>query len=452
MGRVCALGIVLGLLAAALATKAPDCGGILTPSGLSYLAEVSRQHAETILAQDLMAPRVSDLLLGSPKPTRNQIDSVKVADLSLSLLPDAGLRLSIDADLGVVTAPSTSKVVRLSILADLQVERNPEGNLELTTSACKPTMEEMQSTEEVESKSPSLEVDKELDVSKVCVEVSRLLVLPNEQLASLSAQLPVTPSCQVQYVPLAAPVISEQGVTVSLQTTFLVAGVALPLPASPTPFTMPEAASASAAHLTLALSTHFYTSFFFALDTVGAFNMTLATPLTTATMAQKISQIGSVFQEDQPVVLRVAFRSSPWVVLEEGRALLKLFLAAHVGVGSPELQSVLSVNVDMTAGLLLSVADVRMMVSAAAIEDMELSLAASDVGPVPAALLEELLVPALRDGVLAQMNEVLSEGIYLPHASNFVYTDANVIIHKDYVLIPCNLKLQPRTGGQVVVG
>ncbi|NXA34350.1 TENP protein, partial [Eudromia elegans] len=443
------LGIVLGLLAAALATKAPDCGGILTPSGLSY-----REYGRTG-----RAPRGRDakgFTHQAPLTQPNQIDSVKVADLSLSLLPDAGLRLSIDADLGVVTAPSTSKVVRLSILADLQVERNPEGNLELTTSACKPTMEEMQSTEEVERSTPRAGSGScraavppcapapPLPVPQVCVEVSRLLVLPNQQLASLSAQLPVTPSCQVQYVPLAAPVISEQGVTVSLQTTFLVAGVALPLPASPTPFTMPEAASASAAHLTLALSTHFYTSFFFALDTVGAFNMTLAVSARSEAGADQL--IGSVFQEDQPVVLRVAFRSSPWVVLEEGRALLKLFLAAHVGVGSPELQSVLSVNVDMTAGLLLSVADVRMMVSAAAIEDMELSLAASDVGPVPAALLEELLVPALRDGVLAQMNEVLSEGIYLPHASNFVYTDANVIIHKDYVLIPCNLKLQPRTG------
>ncbi|NWX95090.1 TENP protein, partial [Nothoprocta ornata] len=393
---------------------------------------------------------------------RNQIDSVKVVDLSLSLIPDAGLRLSIDADLGVVTAPSTSKVVRLSILADLQVERNPEGNLELSTTACKPTMEETQSTEEAERAvqlrgtagaaarpvppgSAAASLAALLPVPQICVEVSRLLILPNEQLASLTAQFPVTPSCQVRYVPLAAPVISEQGVTVSLQTTFVVAGVALPLPASPTPFTMPE--SASAAHLTLALSTHFYTSFFFALETVGAFNMTLmrgsrhGAPLTTVP-----PQMGSLFQEDRPVLLRVAFRSSPWVVLEEGSAALKLFLTAHVGVGSPDFQSILSMNVDMSAGLLLSVADVRMMVSAAAIEDMELSLAASDVGPVPAALLEELFVPALRDGVLARMNEVLSEGIYLPHASNFVYTDASVVIHKDYVLIPCNLRLQPRSG------
>lgn len=45
---------------------------------------------------------------------------------------------------------STTKVMRLSILAELRVEMNPEGNLELVTSACKPTVEEMQSTEELE--------------------------------------------------------------------------------------------------------------------------------------------------------------------------------------------------------------------------------------------------------------------------------------------------------------
>jgi len=40
--------------------------------------------------------------------------------------------------------------MRLSILADLHVEMNPEGNLELVTSTCKPTVEETQSTEEME--------------------------------------------------------------------------------------------------------------------------------------------------------------------------------------------------------------------------------------------------------------------------------------------------------------
>ncbi|XP_068768387.1 protein TENP [Struthio camelus] len=430
MGKICTLGIVLSLLAPALATKSPDCGGILSPSGLSYIAEVSKQHAETILMQDLMAPRVSDLLLGSPKPTRNQIDSVKVVDLSLSLIPDAGLRLSIDVDLGVIVSPSTSKVVRLSIPVDLHVERNPEGNLEVVTSACKPSMEEMQSTEELESKSSSLEVDKEIDVNKICLEVSKLLILPNEQLASLTAQFPVTPSCQVQYLPLAAPMISEQGITVSLQTTFLVAGMVLPLPVSPVPFTVPEAASSSPSHLTLALSEHYYTSLFSALEKVGAFNMTILSPLTTATVAQKITQIGSLFQGDLPVMLKVTFRSSPRVVLEEGKAALKLFLTVHVGVGAPAFQNFLSVSVDMSAGLLFRVTDVKMMISAAVIEDAELSLAASDVGPVPAALLEELFLSTIREEILAQMNAVLSEGIYLPHVSSFIYTDVNVIIHK----------------------
>lgn len=40
--------------------------------------------------------------------------------------------------------------MRLSILADLHMEMNPEGNLELVTSDCKPTLEEVQSTEEAD--------------------------------------------------------------------------------------------------------------------------------------------------------------------------------------------------------------------------------------------------------------------------------------------------------------
>ncbi|KAM6113059.1 BPI fold-containing family B member 2 [Pterocles gutturalis] len=447
-----ALSILLSLVVPAHGTRSPDCGGILTPAGLSYFAEVSKPHAEAVLRRDLMAPMVPDLFLGSPSPSRNQITSVSVTELSLSLVPHTGLRLSIDADLSVTPAPSTTKVMRLSLLAELHVEMNPEGNLELVTSGCKPSVEEVQSTEEMESKSSSSEENKEINVDKICLEVSKLLLLPNEQLVSLTAPFPVTPSCQLQYLPLAAPVFSEQGITISLQTTFQVLGMAIPLPVSPVPFSMPELASSSPSHLTLAFSEHFYTSLFFALEMAGAFNMTVQSPLTTTAMAQKVTQMGSLFQEDQPLVLQAMFRSSPRVLLEEGRAALKLFLTVHVGTGSPAFQSFLSVNVDLSAGLLLSVADTRMTISAAGIEDAELSLATSDVGPVPAALLEELFLPTVREEVPAQINEVLSEGVLLPHISSFTYRDVNVVIHKDYVLVTCNLQLRARMGEQSALG
>lgn len=44
--------------------------------------------------------------------------------------------------------------MRLSILAELHVDMNPEGNLELVTSDCKPTLEEVQSTEEMDRSAP----------------------------------------------------------------------------------------------------------------------------------------------------------------------------------------------------------------------------------------------------------------------------------------------------------
>ncbi|NXI50335.1 TENP protein, partial [Chloroceryle aenea] len=438
------LSILLSLLVPAHLSRSPDCGGIVTPSGLSYFAEVSKPHAEIVLRQELMDPTEPDVFLSSPKPSRNQIKSVEVIDLSLSLIPDTGLRLSMDVDLGVSPAPSTTKVMRLSIVADLRAEMNAEGSLELVTSACKPTLEEKQSTEE--SKSSSSEVDKEINVDKICLEVSKLLLSPNERLISLTTPFPITTSCQVQYLPLAAPVFSEQGITISLQTTFQVSGMAIPLPVSPVPFSMPEPVSSSSSHLTLAFSEHFYTSLFFALEMTGAFNMTILSPLTTATIAQRITQMGSLFQEDFPVVLQAVFRSSPRVVLEEGKAALKLFLTIHVGAVSPAFQSFLSINVDTSAGLQLGVASTKMKISAAAIDDIELSLAASDVGPVAAGLLEELFLPTIRAEIPAQVNAVLSEGVFLPHVSGFTYTDVSVIIHKDYVLVPCNLEIQERIG------
>lgn len=139
--------------------------------------------------------------------------------------------------------------------------------------------------------------------------------LPEHPSAPFAAPFPITPNCQVQYLPLAAPMYSEQGIIislqvsphfpaltaqlqsleelllpsatalrhlrlifslpVSLQTTFQVAGTAIPLPVSPVPFSMPEPARSSPSHLILALSEHFYTSLFSALEQSGALNVSL---------------------------------------------------------------------------------------------------------------------------------------------------------------------------------
>lgn len=55
-------------------------------------------------------------------------------------------------------------------------------------------------------------------------------------------------------------------------------------------------------------------------------------------------QVGSLYHEDLPIMLSAALRSSPRVMLEEGRAALKLFLTVHIGAGSPDFQSFLSVS------------------------------------------------------------------------------------------------------------
>uniref|UniRef100_A0A8C3U2E9 Lipid-binding serum glycoprotein C-terminal domain-containing protein n=1 Tax=Catharus ustulatus TaxID=91951 RepID=A0A8C3U2E9_CATUS len=436
MAMLRTLSILLSLLLPAHSARSPDCGGILTPSGLRYrkcrptspLPAAGTGGSDTICSggeTSNAGPRISCHY-------RNQITSVKVDNFSLTLIPDTGMRLSIEVDLGVTSAPSATKEMRLSILADLHVEMNPDGNLELVTSDCKPTLEEVQSTEPHVHLSPLFL----LFIPQICLEVSKLLLFPNERLMSLAAPFPITPSCQVQYLPLAAPMYSEQGIIISLQTTFQVSGTVIPLPISPVPFSMPEPARSSSSHVILAFSEHFYTSLFSALEESGALNVSLLSSLTTATLSERITQMGSLFQEDLPVVLQAVTRSSPHVVLEEDKAIVQLFLTAQIGAGSL-FQSFLSVNV--VSGSTLSLGSV-------CCEDIELSLAASDVGPILAALLEELFLPTIREEVTAQINVVLRQGVFLPHIASFTYTDVNITIHKvgnkTFKLLPAVLDLK----------
>uniref|UniRef100_A0A8C9NMK0 Lipid-binding serum glycoprotein C-terminal domain-containing protein n=1 Tax=Serinus canaria TaxID=9135 RepID=A0A8C9NMK0_SERCA len=394
-------------------TRSPDCGGILTPSGLRYLAEVSKPHAESVLRRDLM-----DSSAPAPSPTspssRNQIISVKVDKFSLTLIPDTGMRLSIEVDLALALLHSSAtKEMRLSILADLHVDMNPEENLELVTSDCKPTLEEVQSTEQT---------DRSI-LPRACHSFPPL---PEHPSAPFAAPFPITPNCQVQYLPLAAPMYSEQGIIISLQTTFQVAGAVIPLPVSPVPFSMPEPARSSPSHLILAFSEHFYTSLFSALEESGALNVSLLSSLTTATLAERITQMGSLFQEDLPVVLQAVSRSSPHVVLEEDKAIVQLFLTAQIGAGPSLSQSFLSVNVDVTARLHLRAPGGHI--------------------PLTAALLEELFLPTIREEVPAQINKVLRQGVFLPHIASFTYTNVNITIHKvrnkTFKLLPAVLDLK----------
>uniref|UniRef100_A0A8C3DME6 BPI fold containing family B member 2 n=1 Tax=Corvus moneduloides TaxID=1196302 RepID=A0A8C3DME6_CORMO len=403
---LCTLSIFLSLLVPAHTTRSPDCGGILTPSGLRYLAEVSKPHAESVLRHDFMAPPAPDPAgAAGLEPAQAQGWSDKAPPGARTAWGECGQEHPPAPASSSPHHSSTTKEMRLSILADLHVDMNPEGNLELVTSDCKPTLEEVQSTEGV------------TEDRSICLEVSKLLLFPNERLMSLAAPFPITPSCQVQYLPLAAPMYSEQGIIISLQTTFQVAGTVIPLPVSPVPFSMPEPVSSSPSHLILAFSEHFYTSLFSALEESGALNVSLLSSLTTATLAERITQMGSLFQEDLPVVLQAVTRSSPHVALEEDKAIVKLFLTAQIGAGSSLFQSFLSVNVDVTARLHFSVADTRMIISVAA-----------------AALLEELFLPTVREEVPAQINVVLRQGVFLPHIASFTYTDVNITIHKSSFL------------------
>uniref|UniRef100_A0A8C3MP44 Uncharacterized protein n=1 Tax=Geospiza parvula TaxID=87175 RepID=A0A8C3MP44_GEOPR len=438
MAMLCTLSVLLSLLVPAHTTRSPDCGGILTPSGLRYLAEVSKPHAESVLRRDLMdspAPSPTSprsVLVSQHLPfcsSRNHITSVKVDKFSLTLVPDTGMRLSIEVDLGITSAPSSTKEMRLSILADLHVDMNPEGNLELVTSDCKPTLEEVQSTEETDSPSVT-SLFFLFFIPQICLEVSKLLLFPNERLMSLAAPFPITPNCQVQYLPLAAPMYSEQGIIISLQTTFQVAGAVIPLPVSPVPFSMPEPASSSPSHLILAFSEHFYTSLFSALEESGALNVSLLSSLTTATLAERITQMGSLFQEDLPVVLQAVTRSSPHVVLEEDKAIVQLFLTAQIGAGSSPFQSFLSVNV-VGVEAWGACADEEM----GALRVLPCGKLSMDPGSTQLATFPLSFF----------LSEVLRQGVFLPHITSFTYTDVNITIHKvrkTFKLLPAVLDLR----------
>ncbi|XP_019355870.1 protein TENP [Alligator mississippiensis] len=456
--RICALGLVLSVLVSACVASSADCEARINQAALDYVSRVAKVENEIPLEKALAAISIPDLSTVPQKLTGIRIKSVNLLNLSTTLQPGAGLQMTADLDLGLwgqLMDAAMEMTVKVSIRAEIHARLNSEKNIELSISACKTIVGGITPG----SKKGSLQsVLKELRAhihaalaEKACLQISTIVLRQNSKIARATDKLPLLAEGQIQYVPLSAPVFARKWINLPLQTTFFFGEQEIPIPPSQAPFALPEQAADSSSHVTIGLSQEFYNNFFLALQTAGAFNLTIQSELTTASLAQQGAkqQVSTQYPKPLALVLAVVFPKPPAVVLNEGEAVVVLFPTIQIGVQNPGFQVLLSLDVEMTASLQVAADNVKMMLSLEEEGNFTLSVASSKVGAVEGDQLKELFGDVIQKEILARMNELLRDGISLPHLSLiFNYVDTSVAIHKGYVLIPVNLEYIEGEGQQ----
>ncbi|KYO24189.1 protein TENP [Alligator mississippiensis] len=407
--RICALGLVLSVLVSACVASSADCEARINQAALDYVSRVAKVENEIPLEKALAAISIPDLSTVPQKLTGM----------------DAAMEMT----------------VKVSIRAEIHARLNSEKNIELSISACKTIVGGITPG----SKKGSLQsVLKELRAhihaalaEKACLQISTIVLRQNSKIARATDKLPLLAEGQIQYVPLSAPVFARKWINLPLQTTFFFGEQEIPIPPSQAPFALPEQAADSSSHVTIGLSQEFYNNFFLALQTAGAFNLTIQ------------QQVSTQYPKPLALVLAVVFPKPPAVVLNEGEAVVVLFPTIQIGVQNPGFQVLLSLDVEMTASLQVAADNVKMMLSLEEEGNFTLSVASSKVGAVEGDQLKELFGDVIQKEILARMNELLRDGISLPHLSLiFNYVDTSVAIHKGYVLIPVNLEYIEGEGQQ----
>ncbi|XP_067410639.1 BPI fold-containing family B member 2 [Emydura macquarii macquarii] len=281
-----------------------------------------------------------------------------------------------------------------SIQLDIRVLRSAKGFLELSISACKSVLSDVQITLGILNMPNNFLMHLRnhlcaILVDKLCVSVSSVVLTLNGKLRTLVGHKAINPVSQLQYSMIDPPVITKDYIDLDL-------------------------------------------------------NNSTTDDFTTSLLGSAIPTLTHLFPKSVPVGMKVVVRKVPVVTLDEGRAILRLSLFVWLVAPVPAcgLKPLFALDVDVSLALRLAVMKVNLQASVSLIGEVGLALAFSSVGPVDVSHVKYLIVPVFEKIFLDHLNATLSVGLTLPTLNNLEYVEPSVKIHKGYAVVNSGLSYQ----------
>ncbi|XP_042550698.1 BPI fold-containing family B member 2 [Dipodomys spectabilis] len=450
------LGLLLALLPM-VHTTLPDAMVRLNKAALSYVSDIGKAPLERAL--QVPVPNFLDRSGKVLQPISIQIPEIHVSSLHLKLMAGFGVHVSAMANFTIQILRASEPLEMLLpvvLLADVRVAQASIGTPEVEVSSCFSLFSPASVLAGRNSSSPALLVlvQKHIQAAlrnKLCLRISSLVQDLNVHLGTLIGLTPVGPESQIRYSMANVPLITSDSISLEVKAVLFLLGKPMAPPLDAASFLLPWPVDTMGAMATVTLSQQLFDYALLLMQKAGTLNLDITGQLSsddnllsTSTLGQLIPEVAHLFPQPKPLVLKVQLGAKPMLTLHTNNATLRLQPLVDVLATSSNsaFQSLFSLDVVVNLKLQFSVSKMKLRGTASMLGDVQISVAASNVGSIEMDQIHTLMCTVFEKPLLYHLNAILGIGVGLPSMVDLHYASPEVSVHEGYVVISSGLSYQ----------
>ncbi|XP_075033807.1 BPI fold-containing family B member 2 [Mixophyes fleayi] len=389
-----------------------------------------------------------------------QILNVKLPELSVKLMPNVGVQVSLDTKLeisGSIAFLGNFNInVETGVIADVTVSRTANGLPVLGVSACKSILGEIKATAGNVGLLPTVfdaikgHIQAILS-DRLCVSVSNVFLGFNANLGLLVGISPIGGDLGLQYSLPSSPVVTGDYMDMDMNVEYRVDEKVIDLPTGSKDFTLPPDAGAKDSMVNMGFSQDFFISLFTAFQSSGGFNLEIPSTsasvgsyLRTSVLGSHIPEISWRYPQSLPVNMKIVLSQTPIVTLQSNQLLVQIspYVEMFVVLPNVRIQHLMTINVGANLVAKLDVKGGKLRTSVALQGELNIAMTSTSFGQCTCnpSLLTGYMRTVFEKAYLLQMNEELSVGISLPSLPNVQTIHEVVEIKEDYAVMSCDLQ------------
>ncbi|KAM4691826.1 BPI fold-containing family B member 2 [Rhinophrynus dorsalis] len=344
-----------------------------------------------------------------------EVVDVKLPDVTVKLIPNVGVQVSVDSHLQIRGDISLIGGLEINldagVVARFVISNTERGSPILGVSTCKSVLGDIKVSAWGISLLPMVKrtiqghIHNILD-DRLCVSVTNIFLGFNADLGLMTEMYVINDELGFKYIMPSPPVVTDDYMDMNMIVKYKVHDKDVDLLAHAKDFTLPPNAGTKDSMVNMGLSRDFFISLFTAIQSSGGFDLqipstisSIANMLRTSVLGSHIPEINWRYPQSLPVDMNIVLSKCPEVSFQSGKLLVNVspYVEMFVVLPSSRYQHLLTINVpSLIAGYMRKV---------------------------------------FEKVYLVQINEVLSEGVSLPSLPNMQFLHSVVDVKEDYAVM-----------------
>ncbi|XP_072498830.1 BPI fold-containing family B member 2 [Notamacropus eugenii] len=456
MFLVCTLGFLLGMSVPFCEAYSPRIVTRINQAALDYVAQMGRTTFQTALQVQL-----PDLF--NPEEGYFQRTPVFMLDNDISLFdlkftPNNGIRLSAagHANITFFIKKNLQKLrVGFNTIADIIITQSTTGSPFVDLSFCKSEIKETTLTYREdglkELYSPANAYVRIVIPDKLCSKLFSMMEALNIYLGTMIGTHPLGPESQISYSLAQLPTITEEYMSLAINSTFYLLGKPVILPPEASSFSLPQRVGSRNAMLNFVFTNEIFDAIYFLMQKSGSINLDItgqlnskSNQLTTSVLGNLIPEVHHQFPKSMPITLKARINTSPAPVIHSNKTslMLRYFVEALAISSNSAFKSLFSLDMIVELKLNITMSGEKLRANVSFLKDIELEVTSSNVGTFDLLKVKPLIISAVKKPVDDHLNALFGLGAALPTIIKVSYVNPEIFMYEDSVVISCGLHIQ----------